>query len=73
MGGRQGGLDRNVGDVELVDGDAVTLIVSITPRGGVAAFFTDAYGACLTGGEAPSGALTMVECVDADGRTTCRP
>lgn len=73
MGGRQGGLDRNVGDVELIDGGAVTLIASITPRGGVAAFFADAYGACLTGGEAPSGALTMVECVDAEGRTTALP
>lgn len=73
MGGRQGGLDRNVGDVELVEDDAVTLVASITPRGGVAAFFTDAFGACLTGGEAPAGALTIVECVDAGRRVTALP
>ncbi|HET8776929.1 MAG TPA: kelch repeat-containing protein [Candidatus Limnocylindria bacterium] len=72
LGGRQGGLDRNVGDVELVTGDAIDLIASVTPRGGVAAFFT-AFGACLTGGEAPTGALSIVECVDADGRVTALP
>lgn len=73
MGGRQGGLDRNVGDVELVTGDAIDLIASVTPRGGVAAFFTAAFGACLTGGEAPSGALTIVECVDVGGTITALP
>ena len=70
MGGRQGGLDRNVGDVEVVEGDAISLVASVSPRGGVAAFFSDAYGACLTGGEAPSGAVATVECVDGGGRTT---
>jgi hypothetical protein len=73
MGGRQGGLDRNVGDVELVEGDAVTLVASITPRGGVAAFWFPDIGACLTGGEAPAGAISLVECVDASGRITALP
>lgn len=73
MGGRQGGLDRNVGDVELVEGGEVTLIASVTARGGVAAFFAPAMGACLTGGEAPSFALATVECVDAAGRVTALP
>ena len=34
---------------------------SLSPRGGVAAFFTREIGACLTGGEAPSFALATVE------------
>jgi non-specific serine/threonine protein kinase len=73
LGGRQGGLDRNLGDVELIEGDRVTLIAQITPRGGVAAFHVAAIGACLTGGEAPSFALATVECVDATGRITALP
>jgi serine/threonine-protein kinase PknK len=73
MGGRQGGLERNVGDVEVVEGESIELVASITPRGGVAAFWFAGVGACLTGGEAPSGALTLVECVDADGGVTALP
>ena len=73
MGGRQGGLDRNVGDVEVVESSGVELVASLTPRGGVAAFFAPGTGACLTGGEAPSFALTTVECVDASGRVTAFP
>ena len=73
MGGRQGGLDRNVGDVELVEGDTISLIATVTPRGGVAAFFHPGIGACLTGGEAPSFAFATVECVDAAGRITAMP
>jgi hypothetical protein len=73
MGGRQGGLDRNVGDVEVVQGTSVELVASLTPRGGVAAFFAPGTGACLSGGEAPSFALTTVECVDAGGRVTAFP
>jgi hypothetical protein len=72
-GGRQGGLDRNVGDVELVDGEEVALIGTVTPRGGVAAFFDPLLGACLTGGEAPSFAFSLVECVDATARVTALP
>jgi hypothetical protein len=73
MGGRQGGLDRNVGDVEVVESSGVELVATVTPRGGVAAFFAPGIGACLTGGEAPSFALTTVECVDASGRVTAFP
>ena len=73
MGGRQGGLDRNVGDVDLVEGTSVGRLPSLTPRGGVAAFFAPEIGACLTGGEAPSFAYSMVECVDAEGRVSALP
>ena len=73
MGGRQGGLDRNVGDVDLVEGIDVRLVATITPRGGVAAFVTPGLGACLTGGEAPSFALATVECVDTTGAVTALP
>ena len=70
MGGRQGGLDRNVGDVDLVEGTSISLLATLSPRGGVAAFFAPQLGACLTGGEAPSFAFATVECVDATGRVT---
>jgi hypothetical protein len=73
MGGRQGGADRNLGDVEVVTGEAIDLVASITARGGVAAFFVDGIGACLSGGEAPSFAFAIVECVEADGRVTALP
>ena len=73
MGGRQGALDRNVGDVDLVEGASVRRLEGISPRGGVAAFFAPDIGACLTGGEAPSFAMTTVECVDAAGRITALP
>jgi serine/threonine-protein kinase PknK len=73
MGGRQGGLDRNVGDVELVARNEIRLIASVTPRGGVAAFHAPGIGACLTGGEAPSFAFATVECVDESGRVTALP
>ena len=73
MGGRQGALDRNVGDVETVEGTGVRRLPSVSPRGGVAAFFAAGIGACLTGGEAPSFALATVECIDVDGRITALP
>lgn len=73
LGGRQGGLERNIGDVDIVEGDTTELIASITPRGGVAAFWFAGIGACLTGGEAPAGALAIVECVDAGARVTALP
>jgi len=73
LGGRQGGLDRNLGDAEIVSGESIELVASLTARGGVAAFFVDGVGACLSGGEAPSFALAIVECVDADGRITAMP
>ncbi|MEO7295187.1 MAG: kelch repeat-containing protein, partial [Candidatus Limnocylindria bacterium] len=73
LGGRQGGLDRNVGDVDLVEGTSITLLATLSPRGGVAAFLAPEIGACLTGGEAPSFANATVECVDATGRVTALP
>lgn len=73
MGGRQGALDRNVGDVDLVEGASVRRLPDISARGGVAAFFAPGIGGCLTGGEAPSFAMTTVECVDVDGRLTALP
>ena len=73
LGGRQGALDRNVGDVDIVEGAGVRRLPSLSPRGGVAAFFTREIGACLTGGEAPSFALATVECVDDEGHITALP
>ena len=68
LGGRVGGLEGNLGDVDLLERDAITALEPLpTPRGGVAAFFLPALGACLTGGEAPAEALRTVECVGADG------
>ncbi len=73
MGGRQGALDRNVGDVDVVSADGIRPVAMVTPRGGVAAFFAPGIGACLTGGETPPFALPTVECVDADGRVLALP
>jgi Kelch motif len=73
MGGRQGGLNRNVGDVEVVQGPTIAAVSMITPRGGVAAFYAPDVGACLTGGETPPFALPTVECVDAAGRVVALP
>jgi hypothetical protein len=68
LGGRVGGLDSNLADVDLVEGDAITSLDPLpTPRGGVGAFHLPELGACLTGGEAPAEAYLLVECVSADG------
>jgi Kelch motif len=68
LGGRIGTLESNLADVDLVEGTSVTALEALpTPRGGVGAFYLPELGACLTGGEAPSGAFTTVECVDLDG------
>ena len=74
LGGRVAGLDANLGDVDLVVGDAITALDALpTPRGGVGAFYLPELGACLTGGEAPAEAYTVVECVDGDGRVSSGP
>lgn len=74
MGGRIGGLSSNLADVEIVTADGVSRLTELpTRRGGVAAFYADAYGACLTGGEAPDQAFSVVECVAADGTVTTLP
>jgi non-specific serine/threonine protein kinase len=71
LGGRVGSLESNLGDVDLVEGDAVTPLPPLpTSRGGVGAFHLPGLGACLTGGEAPDRAFRTVECVDADGTVT---
>ena len=71
LGGRVGSLESNLADVDLVEGDSVTALDPLpTPRGGVGAFFLPELGACLTGGEAVTGAYTVVECVDLDGNVS---
>lgn len=74
LGGRVGSLTTNLGQAELVDGNAITDIGDLpTARGGVAAFHDPELGACLTGGEAPDRAFTTVECIDADGDVVTLP
>lgn len=74
LGGRVGSLESNLADVDLVEGTSVTALDPLpTPRGGVGAFYLPAVGACLSGGEAPTGAYTVVECVDLDGVASTAP
>jgi non-specific serine/threonine protein kinase len=74
LGGRVGSLSTNLGQVELVEGDAISDIGDLpTPRGGVAAFHDQSLGACLTGGEATDRAFTTVECIDAGGAVETLP
>lgn len=74
LGGRVGGLGGNLALVDLVEAAGVRGIGEVpTARGGVAAFWVDGVGACLAGGEGPSGTFDEVECVDADGRVTDLP
>lgn len=74
LGGRVGGLDSNLADVDLVEGGGITPLDALpTPRGGVGAFHLPELGACLTGGEAPDRAFTTVECIDADGVVSTGP
>jgi hypothetical protein len=65
MGGRQVRLTTNVGDVDLVEGDEVrALEAELTPRSGVAAFWSPETGPCLVGGEGPDGTYAEVECLN---------
>jgi hypothetical protein len=74
LGGRALGLTDNMADVEVVTSRRIERVGAVpTPRGGVAAFFAEAYGGCLTGGEAPEQAYAVVECVAADGTVTTLP
>ena len=73
LAGRQGGLETNLGDVDVVVADQVRASTPLSARGGVAAFFASAFGACLSGGEAPTRAFTIVECVSADDHVTAMP
>jgi non-specific serine/threonine protein kinase len=72
LGGRSLSLDTNVGTVEIVEGSLVARVAQLpTPRGGAAAFHLPEVGACLAGGEEPSGAFDVVECID-DGLDVVR-
>ena len=74
MGGRVGGLNSNLADVETVTEEGVGALAQLpTRRGGVAAFYAEGHGGCLSGGEAPDQAYTVVECVDGDGTVTTLP
>ena len=74
LGGRTGGLETNLGTVDVVEGAAARFVGEVpTTRGGVAAFWWPAGGACLVGGESPGGTNTEVECIDADGGVTDLP
>jgi hypothetical protein len=74
LGGRQLSLESNLGLVDVVEGDTVRAVAELpTPRGGVAAFWAEDTGPCLTGGEAPGEAYTAVECIGPDGEVTILP
>lgn len=74
LGGRVGSLTSNLADVEVVTADEIEQLEALpTPRGGVAAFFAESAGACLTGGEAPDQAYTTVECISVDGTVSTLP
>jgi hypothetical protein len=74
LGGRVGGLDRNLATVDLVEGESARTLGDLpTKRGGVAAFWWPSLGACLVGGESPGGANAQVECMAADGKLTRLP
>lgn len=74
LGGRVGGLDRNLATVDLVEAEAVTTLGDLpTARGGVAAFWWPSLGACLAGGESPGGTNPQVECMDAAGTVAVLP
>jgi hypothetical protein len=73
VGGRVGGLDGNLGTIDLVssaDGVVGRADDLTEPRGGIAAFSTPALGDCAVGGEGPEGTFGAVECVGPVERTT---
>lgn len=74
LAGRTGGLDSNLGAADLLEGSQVTALPDVpTARGGVAAFWSPATGACVVGGEHPGGTFADVECLNPDGDTTVLP
>jgi non-specific serine/threonine protein kinase len=74
VGGRVGGLDSNLAIADRIEGDTATEIGELpTRRGGVAAFWSPAVGACLVGGESPGGTNPQVECIDVDGDIAVLP
>lgn len=72
LGGRTGGLDGNLGTVDIVSAEGVVGRAEDlpTPRGGIAAFSTGVLGDCVVGGEGPDGTFAAVECVGAIETTT---
>ena len=75
LGGRVGGLDKNLGIVDVIDGtgDVHTIGELPTARGGVGAFWWPELGACLAGGESPGGTNPQVECIAPDGTLSKLP
>jgi hypothetical protein len=77
LGGRVGGVDKNLGIVDVVQGtgdDAVHTMGELpTKRGGVGAFWWPSLGACLAGGESPGGTNPQVECIGPDGALAVLP
>jgi hypothetical protein len=74
LGGRRGGLGGNLATVDIADLVSVRWLGDVpTPRGGVAAFWWPSLGACLAGGESPTGTNAQVECIAEDGRVTRLP
>jgi hypothetical protein len=74
LAGRENSLERNLATVDVVRGDAVTVLGELpTARGGVAAFHLVGLGACLSGGEAPDATFEEVECIDGEGEVTVLP
>ena len=74
LAGRENSLEANLGTVDLLIGGRIDALGEIpTPRGGVGAFFSQRHGACVAGGEQPTGTFAEVECITADGETTMLP
>ncbi len=65
LGGRDGGLDGNLGTVDLVSAEGVAGRTEDLPtaRGGIAAFSAGVLGNCVVGGEGPNGIFGAVECI----------
>jgi hypothetical protein len=74
LGGRRRGLTTNMATAERLSGTQLVRVGDLpTARGGVAAFWSERHGACLAGGEGPSGTFAEVECIADDGRVTPLP
>lgn len=72
LGGREGGLDGNLGTVDLVSAEGVVGRTEDLPtaRGGIAAFSAGALGDCVVGGEGPNGTFGAVECIGINAVST---
>jgi hypothetical protein len=74
LGGRLGGLEGNRAAVDALTEVGVRRRGELpTPRGGVAAFWWPSLGACLAGGESPTGTNAEVECIHPSGGTRALP